>query len=88
MTTEIDDLRLKLQHALTELQALKIAHNEQLTAKTSLTEQLSLTESQLREREEEKRKTLGELKMKAELELKVTFGFWFPFVAMFLDTRI
>ena len=71
LTNEIDDLRVKLQHALTELQATKVAHHEQITAKSSLTEQLSLTESRLHESMQEKGSLEHELRSKAELEVKV-----------------
>lgn len=71
MTMEIDELRVKLQHALTELQVLKSAHEEQLTEKSSLTEQLSLTESRLHESLQLKSSLEQEARTKSELEHKV-----------------
>ncbi|XP_076451851.1 uncharacterized protein LOC143287616 isoform X2 [Babylonia areolata] len=71
LTSEIDDLRVKLQHALSELQAVKVAHHEQITAKSSLTEQLSLTESRLQETLQEKSSFQQELRNKSELEMQV-----------------
>ncbi|XP_070207439.1 putative leucine-rich repeat-containing protein DDB_G0290503 isoform X2 [Littorina saxatilis] len=68
---EVDDLRVKLQHALTELQAAKTAYEEQVTQKSSLTDQLSLTESRLHEMLEGKSNLEQEVKNKTELEMKV-----------------
>ena len=71
LTSEIDDLRVKLQHALTELQTVKAAYDEQLMEKSSLTEQLSLTESHLHESLQGKTSLEQELRSKLELEQQV-----------------
>ncbi|KAL8587363.1 hypothetical protein ACOMHN_045610 [Nucella lapillus] len=71
LTSEIDDLRVKLQHALTELQAVKVAHHEQVTAQTLLTEQLSMTESRLQDTLHEKTSFEHELRNKSDLDLQV-----------------
>ena len=71
LTNEIDDLRVKLQHALTELQTVKAAYDEQLMEKSSLTEQLSLTESRLHESLQGKTSLEQELRSKLELEQQV-----------------
>ena len=71
LTHEIDDLRLKLQHTLTELQAAKAAHDQQLLETSSLSEQLSLTESRLHESRQGKSSLELELRSKADLEMQV-----------------
>lgn len=70
MAGEVDDLRLKLQHALTELQALKTAYEQESAQRSSLSQQLSLTESRLLESAEVKNNLDKERMTRTELELK------------------
>ncbi|XP_025082081.1 trichohyalin-like isoform X2 [Pomacea canaliculata] len=70
MAGEVDDLRLKLQHALTELQALKTSYEQESAQRSSLSQQLSLTESRLLESAEVKNNLDKERMTRAELELK------------------